>query len=275
MSELLLFGKGWLGSRLAEYLQCNTSSRRINKYEDVQEEIDKLKPKVIINCIAGFGRNVDDCELDKTKTLFAHTFVPLLMAEAALRNRIKLVHVSTGCMFEYDYSKNIAIKEDRTPDFHDLYYARTKEYTEAALNALGDSTNILTVRPSLPLDYIPHPRNLLDKLIGYKSVIDIAQSVTYVPDFLAAVKHLIKKDAKGTYNTVNYGGLKYRELLEEYRKYAPTHNYAIASQRELKLIRSNVILSTDKLEESGFEIRDIHDVIYECVSKYIEMVEQN
>ena len=96
MSELLLFGKGWIGTRLAEFLKCNVSDRRINTYEDVQEEIDKYKPKAIINCIGFTGRNVDECEQNKTKAITAFTFIPLLLAEAALRNNIKMVHVSTG-----------------------------------------------------------------------------------------------------------------------------------------------------------------------------------
>jgi dTDP-4-dehydrorhamnose reductase len=273
--DILVFGRGWIGSRISEYLSCDSSDKRIATYEDIQEEIDRYKPKALINCIGSFGRNVDDCEINKTKTLTAHTVVPLLLAEACLRNNLKLVHISSGCMFNYTYGKDSPISEDRTPDFHNLYYSRTKEYTEAALNALGDSVNILIVRPRMPLDCVPHPRNLLDKLVNFRTVIDLPNSVTYVPDFLAAIKHLLKIDATGIYNTVNYGGLKFQEILEEYRKYYPNHQYAITSQSELKMIRTNLILSTDKLEESGFEVRDIHDILYECVDEWVRMRKLN
>ena len=269
--DILIFGKGWIGTRLSKFLDCNVTTRRISTYEDIQEEIDKHKPKAIINCIGSFGKNVDDCELNKTKTITANTFVPLLMAEAALRNGIKLVHISSGCIFNYDYSVNRAIPETDQPDFFDLYYSRTKEYTEAAMMMLGDAANILIVRPRMPLDFVPHKRNLLDKLLNFKSVIDIPNSVTYVPDFLEAVKHLIKIDAKGIYNTVNFGGLKFKELLEEYRKYDNNFSYSITTPSELKIVRTNLILSTDKLEESGFSVRDIHDVIYECVKEWVSL----
>ena len=267
--EILVFGKGWIGSRLAQHLDCQSTGRRIATYEDVQEEIDKFKPKVIINCIGSFGRNVDDCEINKTKTIVATTFVPILMAEAALRNKLKLVHLSSGCIFHYDYDNQRPLKETEQPDFFDLYYSRCKEYAETSLLALGDAANILIVRPRMPLDYIPHKRNLLDKLVNFKNVIDLENSVTYVPEFLEAVKHLIKIDATGVYNCVNYGGLRFKELIEIYREFYPNHQYSIADKGDLKIVRTNLLLSTDKLEESGFEVKDIHDILRECVTRWV------
>jgi len=275
MSELLVFGKGWIGSRVADYFKCPISSVKITTYEDIQKEIDTLKPKVLINCVGHFGKDVDDCEIDKTKTLHTLTTVPLLFAEAAMRNGLKLVHLSSGCIFNYDYKLNTPLTEDAQPDFHDLFYSRAKVYTESALISLGDAANILQLRLRMPLDCIPHPRNLLDKLLMYKSVIDIENSVTYIPDFLDAMRHLIKTDCQGIYNVVNFGGLRYRQLLEEYRKHVPTHNYAIMELSELHLVRTNLLLSTDKLDAAGFLIRDIHDVLPECIEKYINYTREH
>lgn len=272
MNELLVIGKGFLGTRIADFFNCPAINTRINTYEDLQKEIDTHHPQVLINCVGNFGKNVDDCEINKTESLLAHSFIPLLIAEAAIRNGLKMVTISSGCLYHYDYKLNRPITEADAPDFFDLFYSRTKIYAEAALASLGRAANILQLRIRMPLDYIPHPRNLLDKLLTFKSVWDIPNSATYVPDLLDAMKHLIKIDAEGIYNIVNYGGLRYRELLEEYRKYVPSFNYAIADLHDLKIVRTNLILSTDKLEESGFNVRDIHDVIPECVQKYIEIV---
>lgn len=275
MSDILVFGQGWIGSRLTEDLKCNSTGRVITTYEDVQEEIDKFKPKAIINCIGHFGKNVDECEINKTKTLFAHSFVPLLMAEAAIRNGIKLVHISSGCIYNYDYANPHPIAEDLPPDFYDLYYSRTKIYTEAALLSLKDSIDLLILRIRMPLDIIPHKRNLLSKLLYFKSVIDLPNSVTYIPDFLEMVKHLMREGFEGVYNCVNYGGLRFRELLEEYRKYNPNHSYAIVDLKELKIVRTNLVLSTDKLEETGFQVRDIHEILPECVEAYVKNIKDN
>lgn len=270
MAEILVFGDGWLGSRISEFLKCPISKVTIGTYENIQKEIDTIHPRVLINCIDLPGTNVDECEIDKTKTLSCYTFLPLLLAEAAIRNGLKLVHISSGDIFRYDFKINNPIKETDMPDFHDLYYSRAKIYIEAALAAMGNSANILQLRTRMPLDYIPHPKNLLDKLLRFKSVIDIPNSVTYVPDFLEALKYLLKKDEEGIFNVVSYGELRFRELLEEYRKYIPTYSYVITGMQDLKLVRTNLILSTDKLEEAGFEVRDIHDIIPECIEKYLK-----
>lgn len=259
-----------MGKRLQEVLNCNITNRKIYSFKDAQKQINKFKPKVIINCIGYIGRNVDECELNKDKTLLANTFAPIILAEVALRNKIKLVHISTGCIYNFNYSKDRPIKEDRIPDFFDLFYSRSKICSERALEVLCHKFNILIVRPRVPLDNRPHPKNLLTKLINYKKVIDIPNSITYIPDFIKALKHLIKINAKGIYNVVNKGALKYPELFEVYKKYVPNFEYKVIKFKELNLVRTNLILSTQKLEKTGFEIRDIHEVLEECVKNYLK-----
>ena len=78
-NKILIFGKGFIGERLQEELDCNISPKLIYSFKDVQAEISKYNPKVIINCIGHVGANVDECELDKDKTLFTNTFIPILL----------------------------------------------------------------------------------------------------------------------------------------------------------------------------------------------------
>ena len=213
---------------------------------------------------------MDDCELNKDRTLSANVFAPLILAEAAIINGVKLIHVGSGCIYRFDYSKDKPIKEDKIPDFFDLFYSRTKIYSEMALEALSHKYDILIVRTRIPLDNRSHPKNLLTKLIEYKKVIDLPNSVIYIPDFMKALKHLIKINAKGIYNVVNKGGLRYRELLDVYRKYKPGFKYEVIDYKGLKLTRTNLILSTEKLEKSGFKIRNIKEVLEECVQAYLK-----
>jgi 3,5-epimerase/4-reductase len=269
-NKILIFGKGFIGSRIQEAFKCNLCRQKIYSFKDAQEQIDKYNPKILINCIGHTGmRNVDDCELDKDKSLFANTFVPILLAEIALRNKIKLVHISSGCIYHFNYANDEPITEEKIPDFFDLYYSRTKIYSERSLEALRHKYNILIVRIRIPLDNRPHPRNILTKLIKYKRAIDIPNSLTYIPDFIEALRHLIKIDARGIYNVVNRGGLRYPDLLNVYKKYVPSFEYEIINYKKLNLVRSNLILSTKKLERSGFKIRKIKGVMEECVKDYI------
>jgi 3,5-epimerase/4-reductase len=107
-------------------------------------------------------------------------------------------------------------------------------------------------------------------LIAYNKVIDLPNSITYIPDFIRALSHLIKINASGIYNVVNKGALKYSELLEVYKRHIPRFSYEVIDYRKLNMIRTNLVLSTRKLEKSGFKVRDIHEVLEECVENYLK-----
>lgn len=269
--RILIFGKGFIGEKIYQALGCMVSEKQINSFRDIESQILRSKPKIIINCIGHIGkRNTDDCELDKDKTLFSNSYIPVLMAEAAIRNKIKLVHISSGCIYQSNYAKEGPITETKVPDFFDLYYSRSKIYAERALDALSKRYDILIPRIRISLDNRPHPRNILTKLIRYQKAINISNSITYIPDFIQALKHLIKINARGVYNVVNKGGLRYPRLLEIYQKYVPDFKYEVIGFRELKLVRTNLVLSTRKLEKTGFKVRDINKVLEECVKAYVK-----
>ncbi|MFO8052474.1 MAG: sugar nucleotide-binding protein [Candidatus Omnitrophota bacterium] len=269
--NILVFGKGFIGKRIKESLDCAITEKRINSFSDVVGQLDKFKPKIIINCIGYTGKNnVDDCEQNKDKTLFANTYIPLLFAESALRKNIKLIHISSGCIYHFDYKKDKPIVESDQPNFFDLYYSRSKIYAEKTLTTLFKKANVLIPRIRIPLDNRPHPKNILTKLLSFEKIVDVPNSVTYLPDFMEMLKHLIKIDAKGVYNTVNKGSLRYPQLLEVYKKYKPDYQYQTMDAEDLNKTRTNLILSTKKLEEAGFKVKDIHEVLSECVKEYLK-----
>jgi len=269
--KILILGKGFIGERLQAELNCEIDGSKVNCFSDAAKLIKKYNPKIIINCIGVTGKgNVDGCELEKDATLLANSFVPIMLAEAALRNNIKLVHISSGCIYHYDYKKNSPISEDKIPDYFDLFYSRSKIYSDLALGVLSRKFNILIARIRIPLLNQPHPKNILDKLIKYRKVITLKNSVTYIPDFVRAIKYLIKIDARGVYNVVNKGGLRYSELMKVYQKYVPAFKFKVIALKKLGLIRTDLILSTTKLEKTGFKVRSINSVLEECVKEYLK-----
>lgn len=269
-NNTLIFGKGYVGCRLREELDCEISDKKIYSFADAHAEIKKFNPRTVINCIGNVGRDVDECETDPDKTLIANTFAPIILAEASLRKNIRFIHISTGCIYHYDYSKDAPIGEDEEPDFFELFYSRAKIYSERALALLPGKYPVLILRIRVPLDDRPHPRNLLTKLIGYKKAIDLPNSVTYIPDFLKAFRHLASINAKGIYNVVNKGGLVYPRLLEAYKKYVSDFEYEVVDYHKLNIVRTNLILSTSKLENTGFKVRGIEEVLQECVENYLK-----
>jgi len=269
-NEILIFGGGFIGSRLQEEFKCAISKRKIYSFKEAEEEVKKFSPKIIINCIGYIGRNVDDCESDKDKTLMSNSFIPIILGEVALRNKIRLVHISSGCIYHFDYLKDKPIRENKVPDFFELFYSRSKVYAEQVLNYQSARYPFLIIRIRVPLDNRPYSRNILTKLVEYRKVIDIPNSVTYIPDFIKALRHLIKIKAKGIYNVVNKGGIRYPELLDVYKKYVPGFEYQVIDYKQLGLVRTNLILSTQKLEQAGFKTRNIKEVMEECVRNYLK-----
>ncbi len=269
-NKILVLGAGFIGKRIQRDLNCRICAKRIRGFKNIEAIIMQYKPEIIINCIGYVGRNVDECESDKDKTLFANTYIPILLAEAAFRHGIKLIHISSGCIFRYDYKQGRPINEKQIPDFLELFYSRSKIYSEAALKTLLPESKILILRIRMPLDNRPHPRNILNKLIKYKTVITVANSITYLPDFIMALKYLININADGVYNVVNDGSLCYPDLMDVYRKYRPDYHYKRIDFKKLGLVRTNLLLSTKKLKQSGFKVRDIKKVLEECVKEYVK-----
>ncbi len=269
-NDILICGKGFIGEKLEAALGARAVTSFIRSFADAERIVKKNRPRVLINAIGSTGaRNVDDCEKDKEGTLTANVFVPLWLAEAALRHGVKFVHISSGCIYHYDYKKDRPITETRVPDYFDLFYSRTKIYAEQALRSLCDRRNILIVRIRIPLDDRPHPKNVLTKLLHYGKVIEIANSVTYVPDLVRALKFLLRRDARGIYNVVNKGAMRYADLMEAYRRLRPGFTYKKIRFRSLGLKRTNLIMSCRKLEKAGFRMRPIRSVYKECVREYV------
>lgn len=270
--RVLVFGNGFIGRRLQEAYGCSMSEIRIQTIDDIIGEIEKYKANVIINCI-GYtgGENIDACDLSPHMALNANSYIPLLFAEACIRSEVKLVHISSGCIYHYDYETDIPITECRPPDFLDLYYSRTKIYAEQSLIPLVDKYGVLIARIRIPLDCIPHKRNLLTKLLTFEKVLDVPNSVTYIPDFIKALEYLIGIDASGIYNIVNHGGLRYPKLLDVYNKYIAHPYSVISSCNEIGKVRTNLLLSTRKLECAGVKVRDISNVLEECVNRYVKI----
>jgi dTDP-4-dehydrorhamnose reductase len=265
--KVAILGNGWIGNRLAEHLDGVIIPRHVYSIAELDAAVKDLKPDVLINAVASNGGdNVDCCEIDKDGTLFANTLIPIMAAEVAIRNKVKLVHISSGCVYD---GCLMPLTEEDPPNFFDLFYSRTKIYSEGALVPMADKYGFLILRPRIPLDNRPHPRNILTKLIQYGKVIDEPNSVTYLPDFLNAVQALLRDDAHGVFNVVNDGTLRYPDLMEIYKEYVPEYEYTITTLQDLGIVRTNVILDTSKLNQYCI-YRNINSVLKDCVRDYVE-----
>jgi len=98
--------------------------------------IVRLNPDIIINSIGILNKNAEE---DPSNTIFINSYFPRYLEEQFKNTKIKLIHLSTDCVFSGDIGN---YNEDAVPDGKDMY-AKTKILGEI------NNTKDLTVRTSI------------------------------------------------------------------------------------------------------------------------------
>ena len=132
---------------------------------------------------------------------------------------------------------------------------------------------MLILRLRLPIDETNGQRNLINKLLKYKKIIDVQNSITVFPDMLLPLKQLIEKRVTGIINFVNKGVIKHRELLSLFEQITGKERwYEFINEAELRKMtkadRSNCVLSTKKIEELGINLTEVKEALKETFDQY-------
>jgi len=106
-------------------------------FPSIVRTVEEVKPDVILNCI-GIVKQKEEAK-DPIKSIEVNSLFPQRLASVCAERGIRLIHVSTDCIFS---GKKGSYKENDIPDPEDLY-GRTK--------LLGEVTkgNALTMRTSI------------------------------------------------------------------------------------------------------------------------------
>lgn len=272
--NILIFGKGYLGTRLAETwaAEATISDARIDDKQAVLAEIERCKPDVIVNAAGKAGTpNVDWCETHPLETMRSNTIGALILAEACQEKGVYLLHLGTGCVF-YDEAPHG--QPWREEDFAnpEAFYTRSKYAADLVLSRLP---NVGIVRFRMPIDYLSSPKNLIDKLVHYPKVVDVENSVTILDDLVSVCHQLLEKRATGIFHAVNEGTIRHREILDLYKKHVdPTHRCEWITATDLvqqglaAKKRSNVVLQSPRLAELGIRMRPAQEALEETMKKY-------
>ncbi len=278
--KVLILGKN---SFLASHLSYEILPDHISTNSQAIKDLLNLhKPDVVINCIAYCGsKNIDDCEIEKERTITANIVVPTMLAVECNKLNIRFIHLSSGCIF-YGESPNLKHTLDNitdtgwletdTPKLHNAsFYSKSKYSCELAIKDLPNTT-ILRLR--MPISSKNHPRNLINKLLSYTNILEIENSVTFITDLVRAIDWVIENNKTGIYHIANPTPITHTQLLEEYRKYYAKHKYHKINEKELKQFtvapRSNCILNIDKLTNEGFQMTDTSQALQECMADYVQ-----
>lgn len=260
-TKILIFGKGYLGSRIGKYSGGTVVSTDITDAEAVREVLAEHQPEIVINTAAktltGQLENPEfQAEAHKVNVDGA-----LNVARACQVQDIYLVHISTAMMFD-----GPDITEETEPNPQN-YYAGTKAEADALLKPY----NPLITRIHTPLSKYAHPRNLLTKLQGFDKTVSEPSSITVVEDYLDALKQLIEKRAAGIYNVVNPGSISLYEIACMMKKEVTALSKAeILAMIEASggAVQTYPILKTDKLEALGIKMRPVKEAVQASINEY-------
>lgn len=275
--KILIIGNGYLGKRCADYWpDAVVSDAKIHSVEDARTILKQHQPDVVLNAAGVVGKpNVDWCETHQIETIAGNTILPLHIAAACQETSVYLLHIGTGCIFygpspdpagwrESDYANPVAV------------YTRSKYAADLVLATLP---NVGIARIRMPIDYLPVPNNLINKLVRYTEIADVENSITVVEDMVPVFRALLEKKASGIFHVTNPGSIKHREILFLYKELAdPAHSNTWITEQELverglaKKMRSNAILQSTRLAELGITMRPIKEAIRETMEKYAEQI---
>jgi len=274
--KILIFGaQGYLGQKFDNYfysqgIETFAVKHIITNKQEIDCYISQYKPDFVLNCCGKTGSpNVDWCETHKEETFFSNVILPAMMAKSCSDYSTKMVHIGSGCIYEGD-NEGKGFSEDDKPNFDGSFYSWTKAVSERYLS----SFSILQIRIRMPIDDIPNPRNLLTKLLNYSKIIDINNSITYIPFLMRTTQKLIMYGHTGIFNVVNEGPVLHSEILSAYSRISGVKsNFEIISlpelERMVKARRSNCVLSTNKLKSAGIEVPTSSSAIELCAANYI------
>ncbi|OGJ62701.1 hypothetical protein A3H90_03815 [Candidatus Peribacteria bacterium RIFCSPLOWO2_02_FULL_55_36] len=303
MEKILIFGaRGYLGVAFREvYPEAMCPGTDIADAHAIVDVLDREKPDIVMNVAGKTGRpNIDWCETHKEETLCSNLTGPLILLEECRKRGIYWVHMSSGCIYEGvgptdslphggmagERGSTIGFTEEDSPNFFGSFYSRVKGWCDQILREFTDTVDgrggILILRLRMPFDGSLNERNLLMKLRKYAKVLDVQNSITYLPDFLEAAKILIDRRRTGIFNIVNPGIISPYEIMmmqwkmqchqnltmtpcEPRRATLPERLTLADLSSVVRAARSNCILSTEKLQREGITLPDVHERVEEAI----------
>lgn len=230
------------------------------------------RPEFLINAAGYTGKpNVDACELHKTECLFGNAVLPGFIAEACAAAGVPWGHVSSGCIYTGARPDGSGFTETDTPNFtfrqnNCSFYSGTKALGE---EALAGAANVYVWRLRIPFNNEENPRNYLTKLMRYAKLLEAANSISQLEEFVAATFACWEKRVPfGTYNVTNPGHVTTHEVVDLIRKSGvSTKEFSFFKSEDefmhvaAKTPRSNCVMSSAKLAGVGIRMTEVHEAV--------------
>jgi dTDP-4-dehydrorhamnose reductase len=292
--KYLIYGyNGWIGSQLIALLDSLNFNyvkgmSRLENKEELEEEIKKIAPTHIISFTGRTHGSIGDKHyttidyLEQKGKIYENVrdnlFGPIVLANLSKKYNFHLTYLGTGCIFEFDsnhpFGEEInGFTENSKPNFFGSGYSVVKGFTDELMHMYDDS--VLNIRIRMPITSDKSNRNFINKILNYKKICSVPNSMTVLPELLPLVLDMTNKKLTGTINLSNPGLISHNEILEMYREIINNdfkwENFSIEEQTEiLDAGRSNNYLDTTRLESLYPDVKNIKDSVREILFKMKE-----
>jgi len=223
---LILGSTGYLGSHFLKYLRSiGETVRGLSRTEidytnsdELRSLLNEIKPRFLINAAGYTGKpNVDACESDKAECLFGNAVLPGRIRTACEEVGIPWGHVSSGCIYSGRKSDGGGWTEEDEPNFSFRngpcsFYSGTKALGEEVLK---DAKNCYIWRLRIPFNEEISPRNYLQKLLHYSSLLEAENSISHIDDYInSCLSSFTQECEPGIYNLTNSGSITTRQVVK-------------------------------------------------------------
>ena len=276
----LLGGSGYVGSAYQALLRRKgIPFRNLRRAEfDYADQaalaglLRREKPAFLINAAGYTGKpNVDACELHKSECLMGNAVLPGTIAQACADAGVPWGHVSSGCIYSGARPDGSGFTETDPPNFtfrtnHCSFYSGTKALGEEVLAGCPD---VYIWRLRIPFNEVDNPRNYLTKLLRYATLLEAANSISQLEEFVAATFACWEKRVPfGIYNVTNPGHVTTREVVDLIRKTGvSTKEFKFFTDESefmrtaAKTPRSNCVMTSAKLAATGITMTEVHEAV--------------
>jgi dTDP-4-dehydrorhamnose reductase len=285
----LLGGSGYVGSAYQALLQRKgLPFRNIRRAEfdysnrtALTDLLRREKPAFLINAAGYTGKpNVDACELHKSECLMGNAVLPGTIAQACTDAGVPWGHVSSGCIYTGSRPDGTGFTETDTPNFtfrtnNCSFYSGTKALGEETLVGVPQ---VYLWRLRIPFNEVDSPRNYLTKLLRYPNLLDAANSISQLDEFVSATLACWEKRvAFGTYNVTNPGQVTTREVVALIKKTGVSNKEFkfFADEAEFmrttaKTPRSNCTMNSTKLAATGIKLTEVHEAVERDLRRWVK-----
>jgi dTDP-glucose 4,6-dehydratase len=296
---VLLYGsRGWIGLQFIQILQSNNinyvcGNARVDTEQDLIQEIESITPSHVISFIGrthGMINNTRYTTIDYleqegklTENVRDNLFSPLLLAHICSTKNIHYTYLGTGCIFKFDEAhpfeqETNGFTEKDKPNFFGSSYSVVKGFTDRLMHLYDKS--VLNLRIRMPITGEENPRNFITKIISYKKICSIKNSMTVLPEMLPLVLDMMKNKITGTLNLTNPGLISHNEILDMYKEivdpdFVYTNFSAEAQRKILACDRSNNYLDTSRLTELYPNVMNIKDSVRNALYSYKRYLEEH